>query len=190
MTNFWQNERVRLHALEPADIDVLLADALDSAAEQAEDAVTVPQSQARTRAHLETLAERTDADKGCFLGITTLQNELVGTITSFDCDPHAGCFKYALVIRSPFRRQGFGRAAIVLMLRHSFRERRYQKCTVIIYSFNTASIRLHEALGFSLEGRLRRMVFTNGRHYNELYYGLTAEEFAALDPLPELPTAV
>lgn len=101
----------------------------------------------------------------------------------------AGCFKYALVIRSPFRRQGYARAAIVLLLRHYFRERRYQKCTVIIYSFNTASIRLHDALGFSLEGRLRRMVFTNYRHYDALYYGMTAEEFVALDPPPALPDA-
>ena len=41
------------------------------------------------------------------------------------------------------------------------------------------SIRLHEKLGFQLEGRLRRMIYTNGQFFDELLFGLTAEEFAA-----------
>jgi RimJ/RimL family protein N-acetyltransferase len=40
-------------------------------------------------------------------------------------------------------------------------------------------VRLHEKLGFQLEGRLRRVVYTRGQYYDELYYGMTAEEFAA-----------
>lgn len=37
---------------------------------------------------------------------------------------------------------------------------------------------LHKKLGFVLEGRLRRMVFTGGHYYDELIYGMTQEEFA------------
>jgi RimJ/RimL family protein N-acetyltransferase len=59
-------------------------------------------------------------------------------------------------------------------------ELRYQKVTVHIYSFAEPSVKLHESLGFQLEGRIRRAVFTNGQYFDELIYGLTKEEFAAL----------
>lgn len=63
------------------------------------------------------------------------------------------------------------------MLRHFFDELRYQKVVISAHSDNEASMRLHERLGFQLEGRLRRMVYTQGRYYDELYYGMTVEEF-------------
>jgi RimJ/RimL family protein N-acetyltransferase len=66
-----------------------------------------------------------------------------------------------------------------LVLRYYFQELRYQKVTVRVYSFNDASIRLHEKLGFQLEGRLRRTVYTNGEYFDELIYGLTVEEFVS-----------
>jgi RimJ/RimL family protein N-acetyltransferase len=37
-------------------------------------------------------------------------------------------------------------------------------------------------MGFKLEGRLRRMVYTNGEFYDELYFGMTKEEFDQLYP--------
>ena len=189
MTNFWQGYQVRLRALEPVDIEELVRDTPDSDAERAEDAVTFPQSSGRARAQLEGLASREQTDDSCFLAIATNENTLAGVINTFDCDRRTGCFKYALVIRAPLRRRGYACEAITLLLRHYFRERRYQKCTVLVYAFNAPSIRLHEGLGFTLEGRLRRMVYTNGRHYDELYYGITAEEFADFDPPEELPEA-
>lgn len=71
-------------------------------------------------------------------------------------------------------------------MRYYFHELRYQKVTAIVYSFNGRSQRLHESLGFTLEGRLRRMAYTNGTLHDELYFGLTREEFDALYPVREL----
>ena len=53
-----------------------------------------------------------------------------------------------------------------------------------VYSFNEASCRLHEDLGFQREGQWRRMGYTEGRFFDHLFYGLTVEEFAAkhVDP--------
>ena len=39
------------------------------------------------------------------------------------------------------------------------------------------SIRLHEKLGFKEEGRLRSMIFTNGKYYDKIYFGMTRDEF-------------
>ncbi len=63
-------------------------------------------------------------------------------------------------------------------LRYFFDELRYQKATVTVYSFNVASIRLHEKLGFQREGQIRRTVYTRGQYFDELFYGMTCEEFA------------
>ena len=61
--------------------------------------------------------------------------------------------------------------------------------TVQVHAFNEASIRLNEGLGFQQEGRLRRVVFTRGRHFDSLVFGLTAEEFDGLDGTGECPAA-
>jgi RimJ/RimL family protein N-acetyltransferase len=66
-----------------------------------------------------------------------------------------------------------------LVLRYYFEERRYQKCSVYVYDFNAPSQRLHESLGFTQEGRLRRMLYSGGEHHDVLVYGITKEEFAA-----------
>jgi RimJ/RimL family protein N-acetyltransferase len=64
-----------------------------------------------------------------------------------------------------------------MVLRYFFEELRYQKVTIHVHSDNTPSARLHERLGFQLEGRLRRTVYTRGQHLDELVFGMTVEEF-------------
>ena len=105
--------------------------------------------------------------------------EVVGDLTTHNCDARVGSFSYGITIRRERRRCGYASEAIALVLRYYFRELRYQKATVTVYSFNEASARLHESLGFQLEGRIRRTVFTDGQRCDELIYGITAEEFAA-----------
>jgi RimJ/RimL family protein N-acetyltransferase len=56
----------------------------------------------------------------------------------------------------------------------------------MVHSLNEASQRLHESLGFTLEGRLRRMMYTDGAFHDALIDGLTREECDAqkLDTSP------
>lgn len=91
----------------------------------------------------------------------------------------SGTFMYGISILPSYRRKGYASEAIRLTLRYYFNERRYQKCTIEVFSYNPASMRLHESLGFTLEGRLRRMVFSGGEFHDALYYGITCEEFRA-----------
>jgi RimJ/RimL family protein N-acetyltransferase len=46
-----------------------------------------------------------------------------------------------------------------------------------VYEFNHASIALYERLGFQLEGRIRRMIYTQGRHWDLLHFGITSDEW-------------
>jgi hypothetical protein len=76
-------------------------------------------------------------------------------------------------------RQGYASEAIQILLRQHFDEYRYQKVNTRVHGFNAASIALHEKLGFQHEGRIRRAVYTGGRYWDLLLFGLTVEEFRA-----------
>lgn len=111
--------------------------------------------------------------------IETLAGEFAGAIDTHACDTRTGTFEYGLAIKPEHQRQGYAGEAIRLVLRHYFRELRFQKVTVHIYAFNEASLELHRKLGFKEEGRLRRMVCTGGQFHDEFIFGLTREEFEA-----------
>ncbi len=179
----WRGSRIRLRALEPTDIDTLITTAdHDSESERADDAIPFPTTIALARSTHEALTQKDGSDGTFFFVIENDQRTIVGNIATFDCDSRNGCFKYSIVIQRPYWGHGYAQEAVMLVLRYYFRELRYQKVTILIYGFNTRSIRFHERLGFHFEGRLRRMVYTNGHYFDEIYYGLTREEFDNLDP--------
>ena len=175
----WQGRRVRLRAVEPSDGEAHFAWNHDSEMARQVDRVWFPQSRAAT----DRWAEQTtlgDAQGDNFVfEIESLSGEHVGIINTHGCNPRNGTFAYGVVIHAEHKRQGYASDAIRVVLRHYFDELRYQKVTVRVYSFNDASIQLHERLGFQREGCLRRMVYTQGQFFDELVFGLTSDEFAA-----------
>lgn len=185
-TNFWRGEKVQLCAVEEADLEALLSPQEDTELDRHEDFIRFPATREQSRAFFEEMAKRNGKDGTFFWLVKDLEGRYVGSIGTFNCDPRVGVFKYGLRILRPYWRRGYARDAIRIVLRYYFHELRYQKVIAIVYSFNERSQRLHESLGFTLEGRLRRMVYTNGTLHDELYFGLTREEFDALHPVREL----
>ena len=90
-------------------------------------------------------------------------------MNTHSCDTRHGTFKYGVAIFREHWRKGYASEAVKLLLGYYFEELRYQKVMAHIYAFNESSIQLHERLGFKQEGRLRNMVFTQGRHFDELH---------------------
>lgn len=103
--------------------------------------------------------------------------DLVGGIATHHCDPRTGVLSYGLHVLEEHRGHGYASEAICLVLRYYFQERRYQKANVGVFAINEPSRRLHEALGFQLEGTIRRSVFTRGEFCDMLEFGMTVEEF-------------
>lgn len=182
--NFWRGPTIRLRAVEQRDLDEILTstEEPDSEIERHEDAIGFPISRERDSENLKKLAKQVGKDDFLFFLIEDRDGQTVGYINTFDCMRRNGTFKYAIIIKCPFWRRGYGREALTILLRYCFREMRYQKCTALVYSFNERSIRFHEAIGFRFEGRLRNMYYTNGAYYDELYFGLTAAEWDEIDP--------
>ncbi len=179
--SMWQGKRVRLRAIEPSDWQVYFTWNQDHGQARRVAGLPVPQSAEAVRqwAQQESI-RKPDGDAFRFV-IEDDSGEVVGDLSTHHCDPRVGSFSYGITIGREHRRMGYAAEAIALVLRYYFQELRYQKVTVSIYSFNEASICLHEKLGFLAEGRIRRTAFTKGEHFDELVYGLTVEEFDESD---------
>jgi RimJ/RimL family protein N-acetyltransferase len=176
--DIWEGRRIRLRAVEPADADAHWHWNQDGETSRRLDRIYFPQSREATRRWAERAATEQPGDAFHF-EIETRAGELVGSLGTHDCDPRNGTFALGVAVREEHRRRGYASDAIRLVLRYYFEELRYQKVTVHVYGFNEASIHLFEQLGFQHEGRLRRMIFTEGRFFDLVVLGMTADEFTA-----------
>lgn len=180
--SIWQGQRVRLRAIEPDDWETYFAWNQDDEQARTLYFVPLPQSQEAVKRFADHASIQGQDDGGFRFVIENKAGELVGDITVDHCDQRVGSLSYGLNTKREHRRQGYASEAVLLVLRYYFQEMRYQKATVRVYSFNEPSMKLHEKLGFQQEGRIRRVVFTRGQYYDELVYGMTAEEFAEKYP--------
>ncbi|HEX9991036.1 MAG TPA: GNAT family N-acetyltransferase [Chloroflexia bacterium] len=177
--NLWESEHIRLRGIEPSDWQAFWDWNLDSETARNLYSVPPPQSREAVKQWAQKLSTQEAADDTFFFVIETLAGEMVGSINTHACDPRNGTFSYGVSILKDHRGKGYASEAITLILRYYFEELRYQKATVHTYSFNETSLRLHESLGFQLEGRVRRMIYTEGQYFDDLILGLTVEEFKA-----------
>jgi RimJ/RimL family protein N-acetyltransferase len=175
--NFWQGEKVRLRGIEPKDAETIFQWNLDTDAIKRVDAVVHPRSYESVKNYIEESSKKGPNGDAYSFAIENKEGELVGEIRTFDCNSRNGTFKYGLLIARSYWGKGYGKEVVRLLLNYYFKELGYQKVTVHVYSFNDRSINFHEKLGFQKEGQLRRMIFTDGNYYDDIYFGMTREEF-------------
>ncbi|HEX8473160.1 MAG TPA: GNAT family protein [Pyrinomonadaceae bacterium] len=175
--NFWQGKRVRLRGIEPSDGGAFSLWNLDSELARGVDFLWPPVSQEHERKEAEALSlKKLENDVFQWI-IEDTSGAAVGSISTHNCNHRTGTFSYGIVTQEEHRRKGYASEAILLVVKYYFEELRYQKVTASVYSFNKASIALHERLGFIREGTLRRMVYTNNEYFDLLWYGMTKEEW-------------
>lgn len=177
--NLFHGAHIRLRAFEADDWQAYHSWNADTEMARMLSFIPPPQSPQAARRWAEDEAARPAAGDNMRYVIVDGNEDIVGDLTINACDRRAGVFSYGIGIRRDARRNGYAREAVNLALRYYFDELAYQKAAVQIADDNTASIRLHESLGFVLEGRLRRHGFTRGAHHDMLVYGLLAEEWRA-----------
>jgi RimJ/RimL family protein N-acetyltransferase len=177
--SIWRGEKILLRAIEPRDWETYFAWNEDDDQARSLDAVPFPQSREVVKRWAEDESLKRPENDAFRFVIETLAGEVIGNLNTYGCDRRVGTFFYGVNVRHEHRRNGYAAEAISLVLRYFFDELRYQKVTVKIFDFNERSVRMHEKLGFQQEGRLRRMGYGEGRFYDLLLFGLTAEEFTA-----------
>lgn len=181
--NFWQGENIRLRAVSNEDAGTYFKWSYDydDESDRCCDEIHFPSTyEAMVKRVEQTADRRPDNDEFMWI-IENKDGAAVGNINTFGCNKRVGTFKYGIGIVRDYWGKGYAKEAIRIVLRYYFRELRYQKVTIYIYSFNERSRKLHESLGFKREGQIRRMIYTNGNYYDEIIYGMTCEEFESID---------
>ncbi|TDF99188.1 GNAT family N-acetyltransferase [Paenibacillus piri] len=175
--HYWQGKYVVLRAMKASDQS--LFESFDDEIARNVDAIYWPQSERRRSDWLE--GELKPRQDDTFRWIAeNRQGEVVGTIDTFACSRRNGTFKYGIALAPEHRNKGYATEMIAMVIRYYFYEMNYQKVTPHVYSFNQASIKLHEKMGFRKEGQLRNMVYTDGEYFDEIHYGMTRADFDAL----------
>ncbi|SFD84564.1 Protein N-acetyltransferase, RimJ/RimL family [Paenibacillus catalpae] len=173
----WAGKKVRLRPVLLSDWDKFHNNDLDSDNARLCDEIHFPRLEEGTRQWAEHQSANTYDGDNAFLAIETLDGTLIGSICTIHCNPRSGTFKYGISIFRDHWRRGYATDAVTIILRYYFKELRYQKVNAHVYAFNDGSIALQEHLGFVQEGRIRDMIFTNGKHHDEYIYGLTKIEY-------------
>lgn len=182
MTYFWESEAIRLRPLEEGDSVPLLAADRDSSGKRSLNyTVGLPRTLDMQREALP-VAFRNEPQRLDFAVEALEDDAFAGWVAITDINEQSGTFSTMSFVLPSFRGRGFVMASKLLMLRYMFGERRFQKYNTRCIEFNDAIIRHFEALGCVQEGRIRRNLYTDGRYFDELCFGLTAEEFAARWP--------
>ena len=179
---FWQVGKVRLRPLRIEDAESSFAGSLDSPSRRLlQCGIELPTSVELMRASLADHVGCKDAEGVIVFGIETLVGEYVGALSLHSRDEKNGLFSFGVVVSRQHRGQGYAEDAVRILLRYGFWERRYQKCDSACLDTNEGSIRLHQKLGFVEEGRRRREVFLDGAYHDEVLFGMTREEFDAIE---------
>ncbi|MBQ6843030.1 MAG: GNAT family N-acetyltransferase [Agathobacter sp.] len=115
-----------------------------------------------------------------FLIIEDKNKNQVGMASPSIEDSRVGVFTSGIFINPEFQRKGYAKEAMFMIMKFYFNQLRCQKFNASVYSYNEPSNRLCEKIGLVVEGRRRNTVFTDGKFYDEILYGLTKDEFSEL----------
>ena len=183
---YWTGPRLRLRPMRVDDVDLWLAEEHDDheAVHFLNYGTPLPKSRRDADAFAERHADFGHRDERIMWSIETHAGELVGGINLHSMDLKNGTFRAGTRVYRGHRGNGYGLEAKLMVLRYAFFELRYQKYEVRCLATNDAMVRHVARLGATLEGRIRRHVYTRGGYVDELAYGLTRKEFEAR--LPEL----
>lgn len=180
---YWQGEHIRLRPMHVDDVALWLAEERsDSEAVRMLNAgMDLPKSEQDARAFAERYAEFNHRHERIMFSIETLDGELVGGINIHSMNQRNGTFETGTRIYRAHRGRGYGFEAKLIVLRYAFHELRFQKYNIRCLETNQAMIEHAARLGCQPEGRIRRHNYTKGRFYDDLLFGLTREEFDALE---------
>jgi len=176
--NFWQGKLIRLRPMRKEDALAGHEEDSDSEGNRFLNCgIPLPKSLKSAEDFAERYAEFNNSEERIMFTIETLSGEPVGGINIHTMNRKNGTFQTGTRIYRQFRGKGYADEAKRILLRYAFHEQRYQKYNIYTLETNEAMIRHAKRIGCIEEGRIRRNIYTNGRFYDELLFGITREEF-------------
>jgi RimJ/RimL family protein N-acetyltransferase len=175
---YWQDELVRLRALQPEDWQLNMQMEFDSVARRRlQYEQELPPTEDNRKAATERFANFKPESGRLMFVIETLDGKPVGIFNLNSIDERHGTFSIGMQIFPAECGKGYGTAAMRILLRYAFDERRLHKYYGSVIEDNIASAAMLKKLGCVQEGVRREQIYMNGRYWNEILFGLTVEEF-------------
>ena len=113
-----------------------------------------------------------------YLGVFTQEGTLVGDIQLANINWRNRTATVGLSIaRQADRGKGYGTDATVTLIRFGFEHLGLYRVTAAIAEYNSGAQRILEKCGFVQEGRERQAIYSGGRRWDRLVYGLLITEF-------------
>lgn len=175
---FWTDERVTLRSVLEGDWEPFYNGLFDSQAQRYLNfGVDFPPTVIEAKEFEERFKDIKPGNDKIMLTIENKEGHNVGGINITSIDEKNGTFSIGLYIDQEHRGKGYGTAALRMMLKYAFFERRLNKFYGSILEGNAASAAMLLKVGCREEGRRSEMAYTNGKYFDEIYYGMTRKEF-------------
>ncbi len=175
---YWQNELVRLRALTFEDWEDAYVNMFDSEARfLLEEEIELPPVAEIVQDKVKEFAGFNEQTGRLMFTIETLDGIAVGTFNLNGINERNGTFSIGIQVGIEYRARGYGTAAMRILLKYAFLERRLNKFNVWCVEGNDASITMMKKLGCVQEGVRRQILYSGGRYLDGILFGLTKDEF-------------
>jgi len=179
---FWQDDDIRLRAIEPEDWEGHYYNRFDTPARRLlECAVELPPTVTEAKNFTEKFSDFSPGTGRIMFTIENLNGENIGGINLNSIDERNGTFSIGIQIDRDHRGKGYGTKATRILLRYAFLERRLNKFNDYVLEGNEASAAMMRKLGCIQEGVRREVIYTNGKYHDLILFGLTKEEFIEIE---------
>lgn len=105
-------------------------------------------------------------------------DKLIGQMGMYLEQPHGDGFVWILIGDRDYWGKGYGSDAMRVMLHYVFTEMNLHRVTLRTFGFNTRAIRSYEKVGFVHEGKCRGSLNRMGQRWDEVWMGITKQEWA------------
>ena len=171
-----KGQHLKLRALEPTDLDLLLAWENDTSQWHLSGTVA-PYSRYILKRYLENAHQDIYEARQLRLIIETNTGKAIGTLDFFEFEPlHLRCGLGIFIADANARQKGFAFEALQLACNFAFKAWGLQQLFANILENNTASQALFKKLGFEKTGEKKAWVNIEGRFFNEGFYQLMKED--------------
>lgn len=175
---YWQSELVRLRAATFEDWEDEYRNDFDSTARLfLEEEIELPPVAATVQEQYQKLADFNQETGRLMFTIETLDGIAVGGLNLNSINERNGTFSIGIQIGIDYHGKGYGTAAMHILLKYAFLERRLNKFNVWCVEGNVASITMMKKLGCVQEGVRRQIIYSGGRYLDGILFGLTKDEF-------------
>lgn len=105
-------------------------------------------------------------------------NKYIGNVYATDIDQtNRSCTTGVLIGNHDYWGQGYASEAYRLLLDYLFNERNINRIQAYVLDSNVASLKMHQKVGYKIEGTLRQSVYKNGRYQNQVLLSILKDEY-------------